>query len=214
MPPPRGRDVIATPLTAGALTWLPLTLRPESAPTAACASPASVAPSREVMLPPPRLIALAAMLMPSASSSAAATVYRKDAVRPKWVPQKGAARVRPPMSRVRLGVPVTLIDSVNSTRTSIVSPRRYVSPLRGEEPKKTLLTAGPPPGGAAVGSPTLRVRSAGTAAWVSTAAVAPSIAVMLPPLRWMAFAATLSPSASASDACTVYWKPMPWTSTP
>ena len=68
-----------------------------------------------------------------------------------------------------------------------------MSPLLGEEPKNTLLTDGTPLGGGAVPEPTLRVGSAGTAACVSTAAVVPSIAVMVPPSRRMAFAADADP---------------------
>ena len=68
-------------------------------------------------------------------------------------------------------------------------------------------------GGPVVPSPTLRLGSSGTAGWVSTAAVVPSVAVMVPPLRRMALAAMLIPSASWSFACTTYSNASPWTPT-
>ena len=60
-------------------------------------------------------------------------------------------------------------------------------------------------GGWVVPSPTLRLGSSGTAGWVSTAAVVPSVAVMVPPLRRMALAAMLIPSASWSSGQSTEW---------
>ena len=91
----------------------------------------------------------------------------------------------------------------NTTFTSIVSPSSYVSPFAGEPTKETLLTAG-----TSLRLPsTLWPESAVSAEWVRSASVVPSAAaLMVPPLRRIAFAATLIPSVSLSSSTTVYSK--------
>ena len=105
----------------------------------------------------------------------------------------------PPTLTATRGLPDTATAWVNRTVTSIASPCRKYSPLAGELENQTKLTTGP----VTWPAPTVRRGSAATAAWLRSASVVPSVAVMVPPLRRMALAPMLMPSVSRSVCCTV-----------
>ena len=107
---------------------MPATLRLASSATAAWVSEASVVPSAAaLMLPPLRPMALAAMLMPFPSRSAACTSYLKCMSVMPPVPRlkdKSASLVALPIVSATWGPPEDLMKRSNTTFTSMVSPSR------------------------------------------------------------------------------------------
>ena len=110
-----------------------------------------------------------------------------------------ACRVCVPMVRATWGSPPIVTVLSNSTRTSIVSPSSYVPPLAGKELKAISLT----PGGVLFLPFTLLPRSTVTGPCVRSTSIAPTVVLMVPPLRASALAAMLTPSSSRSSSCTV-----------
>ena len=105
---------------------------------------------------------------------------------------------------------VVLDERWNTTFTSIVSPSSYVSPFAGEPTKETLLTAG-----TSLRLPSTLWPESAVSAGVGQIGVGGAVGGRLdgPPLRRIAFAATLIPSVSLSSSTTVYSKNRNWRST-
>ena len=127
MSPSGGKPANATLLTFGGPTLLPSTVRAALAATGGCVTSALRAAAAPVPLivAPFSASALAAMLTPSESRSAACTTYTKSSVLPACA-ESAACRVAVPTVSATCGLPLvvsTATESSNATRTVIESPR-------------------------------------------------------------------------------------------
>ena len=129
-----GTLVIDTPLTADAVNVPPATLCPALFVTAWLPNPSTaflVVPACRIV-PPFSVNALAPMLIPTVSESAATTVYRNTSVSVPVPLAYSACRVSVSTPSASCGVPVTSTAALNTTDASITSPRSNVSPTSGE----------------------------------------------------------------------------------